>query len=316
MHERGRRPADRRGRLGGARTAGALVIGATSRRVRRRRGPPPLPDLRPGSDRARRRSARSSRPSATSSSAVEPRDAEPARRRRARRHGRARGRQLRVPRADRLRRRGRDRHSRSGTSSPRRSSSPRCKEAFEEQVESGVSLEHETAWIGRNGHLADRRLVAAAARGAEPTSSSSAGPTSPSARRRRPSCAPRARGSSRPRDDARRRLERNLHDGAQQRLVSLSLALRLAQARLARRPRRRRARSSPAPGEELTHALAELRELARGIHPAVLTDRGLAAALEALAARAPLPVELVDRPRRSGCPARSRRPPTTSSPRR
>ena len=92
-------------------------------------------------------------------------------------------------------------------------------------------------------------------------------------------------------DDARRRLERNLHDGAQQRLVSLSLALRLAQARL---------RDDPdgadqiltAAGEELTHALAELRELARGIHPAVLTDRGLAAALEALAARAPLPVEL------------------------
>jgi signal transduction histidine kinase len=92
-------------------------------------------------------------------------------------------------------------------------------------------------------------------------------------------------------DDERRRLERNLHDGAQQRLVSLSLALRLAQARL---------RDDPdgadqiltAAGEELTHALAELRELARGIHPAVLTDRGLAAALEALAARAPLPVEL------------------------
>ena len=93
-------------------------------------------------------------------------------------------------------------------------------------------------------------------------------------------------------DDARRKLERNLHDGAQQRLVSLSLSLRLAQTQL---------RSDPAAVEELleksrdelAQALEELRELARGIHPAVLTDRGLEAALEALAARAPLPVTIV-----------------------
>jgi PAS domain S-box-containing protein len=92
-------------------------------------------------------------------------------------------------------------------------------------------------------------------------------------------------------DAERRRLERNLHDGAQQRLVSLSLALRLAQAKL---------RGDPAGSEqllagaadELTHAIEELRELARGIHPAVLTDRGLGPALEALAMRAPLPVQL------------------------
>jgi PAS domain S-box-containing protein len=92
-------------------------------------------------------------------------------------------------------------------------------------------------------------------------------------------------------DDARRKFERNLHDGAQQRLVSLSLALRLAESRL---------RASPAEAEkllegareELAQALEELRELARGIHPAVLTDRGLEAALEALAARSPLPVEI------------------------
>jgi PAS domain S-box-containing protein len=92
-------------------------------------------------------------------------------------------------------------------------------------------------------------------------------------------------------DDERRKLERNLHDGAQQRLVSLSLSLRLAQGRI---------RSDPqgaeelldASREELAQALEELRELARGIHPAVLTDRGLEAALEALAARAPLPVEI------------------------
>jgi signal transduction histidine kinase len=92
-------------------------------------------------------------------------------------------------------------------------------------------------------------------------------------------------------DEERRKLERNLHDGAQQRLVSLSLSLRLAQGRI---------RSDPAGAEdlleasreELAQALEELRELARGIHPAVLTDRGLEAALEALAARSPLPVEI------------------------
>jgi PAS domain S-box-containing protein len=92
-------------------------------------------------------------------------------------------------------------------------------------------------------------------------------------------------------DEARRRLERNLHDGAQQRLVALSLALRLAQARLASDPAAADELLSGA-SEELSQALEELRELARGIHPAVLTDRGLRAALEGLAARTPLPVEL------------------------
>jgi PAS domain S-box-containing protein len=92
-------------------------------------------------------------------------------------------------------------------------------------------------------------------------------------------------------DVERRRLERNLHDGAQQRLVSLSLGLRLAQARLKSDPSEAE-RLLEGAAEELSHALAELRELARGIHPAVLTDRGLGAALETLAARAPLPVDL------------------------
>ena len=90
---------------------------------------------------------------------------------------------------------------------------------------------------------------------------------------------------------ARRALERNLHDGAQQRLVALSVALRLVESKI----------ESDADGaslllagarEELMQALAELRELARGIHPAVLTDRGLRPALETLAARAPIPVDL------------------------
>jgi PAS domain S-box-containing protein len=92
-------------------------------------------------------------------------------------------------------------------------------------------------------------------------------------------------------DEARRKLERNLHDGAQQRLVSLSLSLRLIQSRL-RRDAEGAEELMETAREELAQALGELRELARGIHPAVLTDRGLAAALEALASRAPLPVEI------------------------
>lgn len=92
-------------------------------------------------------------------------------------------------------------------------------------------------------------------------------------------------------DDARRKLERNLHDGAQQRLVSVSLSLRLAQSKLEQNPAAAQ-EVLESSREELARALEELRELARGIHPAVLTDRGLEAALESLAARAPLPVEI------------------------
>jgi signal transduction histidine kinase len=93
----------------------------------------------------------------------------------------------------------------------------------------------------------------------------------------------------------RRRLERNLHDGAQQRLVALSLTLRLAQGKLHTDPDRANALINAAQ-EELTLALGELRELARGIHPAILSDRGLGAALEALAGRAPIAVELTEVP--------------------
>jgi PAS domain S-box-containing protein len=92
-------------------------------------------------------------------------------------------------------------------------------------------------------------------------------------------------------DDARRRLERDLHDGAQQRLVALSVSLRLAESKLTDDPQRA-ASILTAARDELAHALAELRELARGIHPAVLTDRGLVPALEALVDRSPLPVAL------------------------
>ena len=92
-------------------------------------------------------------------------------------------------------------------------------------------------------------------------------------------------------ETARRGLERNLHDGAQQRLVALSVALRLVESRLDTDPEAARELLKGAQ-TELAQALGELRELARGIHPAVLTDRGLRAALETLAARAPFPVEL------------------------
>jgi signal transduction histidine kinase len=96
-------------------------------------------------------------------------------------------------------------------------------------------------------------------------------------------------------DAERRRLERNLHDGAQQRLVSLALQLRLTQSALERRPDSVLELLVEAQAE-LARALDELRELARGIHPAILTDRGLGPALEAILARAPLPVEILDLP--------------------
>ena len=100
-------------------------------------------------------------------------------------------------------------------------------------------------------------------------------------------------------DAERRRIERDLHDGAQQRLVALAHDARP-------RPARPRTRRSPARCVDEAHgeakeALVELRNLARGIHPAVLTDRGLDAAVSALAARCPVPVAVdVDLPRRAG----------------
>ena len=92
-------------------------------------------------------------------------------------------------------------------------------------------------------------------------------------------------------DEERRRIERDLHDGAQQRLVALALELRSAQRQLGRDRRPGgRARCSSSTADELQVAVEELRELAQGIHPGILTQGGLAHALEALAARAPLPV--------------------------
>ena len=96
-------------------------------------------------------------------------------------------------------------------------------------------------------------------------------------------------------DVERRRLERNLHDGAQQRLVSIALSLRLALAKLESDSVGARAILADA-GDELTVALDELRELARGLHPALLADRGLGAAVEMLAGRAPVVVEIDEIP--------------------
>ena len=92
-------------------------------------------------------------------------------------------------------------------------------------------------------------------------------------------------------DNERRRIERNLHDGAQQRLVALSLGLRVAKGKLRTRPEEADELLEEF-SQELAQAITELRELAQGIHPAVLTERGLVPALEVLAARAPLAVEL------------------------
>jgi PAS domain S-box-containing protein len=91
-------------------------------------------------------------------------------------------------------------------------------------------------------------------------------------------------------DAERRRLERNLHDGAQQQLVSLSLALRMARSRLDEASDA--AAMLDDASDQLREALAELRELARGIHPAILAEHGLRAAIEVLAGRCPVPVEL------------------------
>jgi signal transduction histidine kinase len=104
-------------------------------------------------------------------------------------------------------------------------------------------------------------------------------------------------------DAERRRLERDLHDGAQQRLVSMSLALGLARRKLG-------SHADPAviehmndASQELRMALVELRELARGIHPAILTEAGLGPAIDTLAARSKIPTVVTALPGRRLSPA-------------
>ncbi len=157
----------------------------------------------------------------------------------------------------------------------------------------GIASENENHWVTRSG---ERRLIAwrntalqDAATGAEYIVSSGIDVTE--AR-----LADEELRASRARiveagDRERSRLERNLHDGAQQHLVALSLTLRMAQAKLASDPGEVEQILAGA-NEELAQALSELRELARGIHPAILTDRGLEAAVQALAGRTPVPVEV------------------------
>ena len=89
----------------------------------------------------------------------------------------------------------------------------------------------------------------------------------------------------------RRRIERDLHDGAQQRLISLAMELGMAKEKMPDDPQAARELLEAA-HEEAKRALAEIRDLVRGIHPAVLSDRGLDAAISALAGRCPVPVEV------------------------
>jgi signal transduction histidine kinase len=101
----------------------------------------------------------------------------------------------------------------------------------------------------------------------------------------------------------RRRLERDLHDGAQQRLVAVSLALRLARTSLRPDADAAAIAGLDSAADELKTALVELRELARGIHPAILTEAGLGPAIESLAARSAVPVEVTEVPTRRLSPA-------------
>jgi signal transduction histidine kinase len=93
-------------------------------------------------------------------------------------------------------------------------------------------------------------------------------------------------------DEQRRKIERDLHDGAQQRLVALALELRIAQRQLGKNLDPEIERILATAVDELQVAVDELRELARGVHPAVLTEEGLGVALESLADRTPMQIEL------------------------
>ena len=99
-------------------------------------------------------------------------------------------------------------------------------------------------------------------------------------------------------DAERQRIERDLHDGAQQRLVALTLALRLARTRAGEDIDPELAASLDEASTEARAALAELRELAHGIHPQILTGSGLGPAIESLAARAPIGVSVEVEPGR------------------
>ncbi len=99
-------------------------------------------------------------------------------------------------------------------------------------------------------------------------------------------------------DDERRRVERDLHDGAQQRLVTLTMRVRLARSELDASGDAQAVATLDEIAGELQLALSELRDLARGIHPAMLVEQGLAVALESLALRSPVPAAVLACPDR------------------
>ena len=110
-------------------------------------------------------------------------------------------------------------------------------------------------------------------------------------------------------DEERRRLERNIHDGAQQQLVAIAVKANLAGSLVGKDPQQERAILDQLKAEA-TEALENLRDLARGIYPPLLADQGLAAALQAHARKSPIPVEV--RPTESGATGRRPRRPCTS----
>ena len=155
-----------------------------------------------------------------------------------------------------------------------------------------AQLERETAWIGRDGRQLTVAWTATPILDQRGTARVLVSGMDVSERKRQEEevRASRSRIVAAT-DAARRRLERNLHDGAQQRLAALSLSLRLAESRLPTDPAQA-AELLTAARDELARALDELRELARGLHPNVLTDRGLGPALESLVLRSPFPVDV------------------------
>jgi PAS domain S-box-containing protein len=168
---------------------------------------------------------------------------------------------------------------------------PEFKRALAQVAADGPSIQHESRWVTKSG---ERILVEWTAIPLESARENQflIAATDVTERKRQEAELRRSRARLVEAGDLeRRRLERNLHDGAQQRLVSLSLSLRLAHSKLKTDAEAARNILDGA-SAELAHALEELRELARGIHPAVLSDRGLGPALESLADRAPVLVEL------------------------
>ena len=90
-------------------------------------------------------------------------------------------------------------------------------------------------------------------------------------------------------DETRHRIERNLHDGVQQRLISLGFEIRSAEAALSQEPLRKQMSSI---GQEIANILGEVREISRGLHPAILSRGGLEAALRTLGRRSAIPVKI------------------------